>query len=509
LAQVISENDINRVIVAACSPLISADVISWELGSQGFDVSCLEMANIREHCAWVHHGQGQAVTDKAVDILRMSVVRAQYHGSWEGQEQQTDKRILVVGSGITGLNSALCLAKLGFEVSLVEKESQLGGIARKIHSTIEGLDVQTYLQDLISKVHNLPNIQIYSRAEILEHNGAAGCFKAVIASDKGTREISYGASIIATGAVPVSPTQYLYGQDERVMTNLELEEHLHRGNKAVMQAENLVFIQCIGRRNHDRPYCSQICCSHSLKNVLQLKKNDPGKKIWILYQDMMTPGFLEEYSLQAAQKDVGFICYHPQNPPEIKKLKKGTRSELRVRIKDRVLDRTVELKADILALAVALVPGRGTEEATRLFHIPVHSHGFARKAESGLLPVDSWAEGVFICGMMNGPQCIPHAIYEAYAAAGRAAAFLAPDRLVYQNPVAVVDEQKCIGCGACISICAYGAIEWVETSYGKKARVLPGLCKGDGLCNTVCPSKAIAVNAFSDKQIEHQIKAAL
>jgi heterodisulfide reductase subunit A len=408
------------------------------------------------------------------------------------------------------MTCALSIANQGHEVYLVEKDTDLGGMARRIHYTLDGMDIQAYLRDLVRKVYQNPLIHVYTDATITGVTGYVGNFETRLKSERGVAEIRHGAVVIAVGADEYKPAEYLYEIDDRVMTHLELEEQINKGNEKVISAESLVMIQCVGCRNEDADYCSRICCSESLKNALKLKEINPKMDIYILFRDMRTYGFSEDYYREAADKGVKFIRYEPQEEPEVEagESEEG-RPVLKVSTPDYVLGMKVEIDADIVALAAAVIPPAGSQEISRLFKVPLSPDGFFQEAHVKLRPVDFAAEGIFLCGTAHYPKHIPEAINQAYGAAGRALTLLSHDIVTVSGSVCEVNESKCISCGACITACTYDAIEFRETPQGKKAAVNPVLCKGDGLCNAKCPTGAIFLKHFTDEELLSQIDAAV
>lgn len=509
IADTIQEKGLNRVIVAACTPRTHEPLFRDTLRMAGVNQYYFDMANIREHCSWVHSREKEEATEKAKDIIRMSVARALRLEPLEEFYLPVDKRALVVGGGVAGMTCALSIAEQGHEVHLVEKEDQLGGVARRLHYTLEGMDVQEFLGKLIKKVYSHPKIHLYLGASILECKGYVGNFTTRVSSDGRVREIRHGAAVIATGAEEYKPTEYLYGQDERVVTNIELEEMISRRDERLMACQTLAMIQCVGCRNQQRNYCSRICCSHSVKNALKLKELNPALDIYILFRDMRTYGFREDSYREAAQKGVRFVRYEPQQSPEVEAAMEEGREVLKVTTPDYVLGKRLEINADLVALAAAVVPSGNTRELAQMFKVNLNPDGFFQEAHVKLRPVDFGADGVYLCGIAHYPKHIPEAIAQAYGAAGRVLTLLSQDRIVASGSVCEVEEQKCVGCGACIACCTYGAIEFQETPAGRKARVNPVLCKGDGLCNTKCPTGAIFLKHYKDEQVYGQIDALL
>ena len=510
ITDITKEKGLNRVIVAACSPRTLEPLFRDTLREAGINQYYYEMANIREHNSWVHSKEKEEATQKAKDIIRMSVARACHLEPLQEFDLPVNKAALVVGGGIAGMTCALSIADQGHEVHLVEKESDLGGIARKIHYTLEGLDVQAYVRDLVRKVYQHPLIHVYTEATITEATGYMGNFVTKVKSERGVTEIKHGAAVIAIGADVYKPTEYLYGEDERVLTHLELEERIAQGDERVINSQSLVMIQCVGCRNEDRNYCSRICCSQSIKNALKLKELNPQMDITILFRDMRTYGFKEDYYREASGKDVKFIRYEPEDKPQVETGKaEDGRSVLKVTATDYILGKKLELDADLLALAAAVIPSASTKEVAGLFKVTLSPDGFFKEAHVKLRPVEFATDGVYLCGLAHYPKFMQETINQSYGAAGRVLTLLSHDTVIASGSVCEVDENKCVSCGACITACTYGAIEFYETPHGRKAKVNPVLCKGDGLCNTKCATSAIFLKHFTDEEILSEIDAAI
>jgi heterodisulfide reductase subunit A len=507
IVDAINEKGLNRVVVAACTPRTHEPLFRDTLREAGINQYYFDFANIREHCSWVHSKEKEEATQKAKDLIRMSVARASLLEPLQEFDLPVDKRALVVGGGIAGMTSALSIANQGHEVHLVEKEAELGGIARQLHYTLEGLDVQAYLSDIIRQVYQHPLVHVYTGATIKDATGYVGNFTTKVESKGRLYEIKHGATVIAIGADVYQPTEYLYGEDKRVMTHLELEEKITKKEKGLLNAQSLVMIQCVGCRNEDRNYCSRICCQESIKNALKLKELSPEMDIYVLFRDVRTYGFNEDYYRQAADKEVKFIRYEPEDPPQVEAATAEGKEVLRITVTDPILRKKIAIDADYLALAAAVVPAAGSQEIVRLFKVSLSPDGFLQEAHVKLRPVDFSAEGIYLCGIAHYPKLMSETISQSYGAAGRALTLLANDTVVASGSVCVVNEQKCLGCGACVSACSYGAIELEETKQGKKAKVNAVLCKGDGLCNAKCPTGAISLKHYTNEEIFSQIDA--
>jgi heterodisulfide reductase subunit A len=509
ITDMIKEKGLNRVVVAACSPKTLEPLFRDTLREAGINQYYYEMANIREHCSWVHSREKEDATEKAKDIIRMSVARACRLEPLQEFDLPVDKRALVVGGGIAGMTCALSVANQGHEVYLVEKDTELGGMARRIYYTLEGLDVQAYLRDLIGKVYQQPLIHVYTGAAITDATGYVGNFITKVESEGRVTEIKHGATVIASGAEEYKPTEYLYGKDDRVFTLLELEEQIAKGEARLINSRSLVMIQCVGCRQEGRNYCARICCSQAIKNALKLKEMNPQMDIYILFRDMRTYGFSEDYYREAANREVNFIRYEPDNKPQVVAVEEGGQPVLRVTVTDPILGKKIAIDADSLVLAAAVIPSAGNKELSQLFRVSLGPDEFFKEAHVKLRPVDFGADGVYLCGTAHYPKHISEVVSQAYGAAGRALTLLSRDTFTASGSVCEVDESKCISCGACISACAYGAIEFHDTPQGRKATVNPVLCKGDGLCNSKCPTAAISLKHYTDEEILSQIDTAV
>ncbi len=509
ITDITKEKGLNRVIVAACSPRTLEPLFRDTLREAGINQYYLEMANIREHNSWVHSKEKEAATQKAKDIIRMSEARACRLEPLQEFDLPVNKAALVVGGGVAGMNCAISIANQGHEVHLVEKNSELGGITRRIHSTLDGLDVQNYLRDLTTKVYQHPLIHVYHDATIADVKGYVGNFTTDVNSEKGFTEIKHGAAVLAIGADLYTPSEYLYGEDDRVMTHLELEERISKADEKIANAQSLVMIQCVGCRNEERDYCSRLCCSESVKNALKLKEINPEMDIYILFRDMRTYGFNENYYREASEKDIKFIRYEPEDKPEVEAGESDEgRPVLKVAVTDFVLGKKLLLDTDIVALAAAIIPSEATKGIAGLFKVTLNPDGFFKEAHVKLRPVEFGTDGVYLCGLAHYPKFIQETVNQAYGAAGRVLTLLTRDTVVASGSVARVDESRCVSCGACITACTYGAIQFYETPQGRKARVNPVLCKGDGLCNTKCATNAIQLKHYTDEEVFSAIDAA-
>ena len=321
MAETIRKEGLNRVVVAACTPRTHEPVFQDALREAGLNPFLFQFANIREHCSFVHMNEKTTATEKAKDLVRMAASKALLLQPLHRATYNVTRAALVIGGGIAGMTSSLALARQGIKVHLIEKTDALGGLSRRIPQTLEGGDVRRLVEGLVDQVHANDLIEVSTRAELAEYSGYVGNFSSKINVDGGEtlKEIEHGVTIVAAGAEELKPQEYLYGEDDRVMTLLELDEMIEKDTDRVKGCNVAVFIQCVGSRNDDRPYCSRVCCSHSVKNALRLKELKPEMDVYVLYRDMRTYGFKEDYYKKASDQGVVFVRYEPDDQPDIKR----------------------------------------------------------------------------------------------------------------------------------------------------------------------------------------------
>jgi len=501
ITQLIKEHSLNRVVVAACTPRTHEPVFREALKEAGLNPYLLEMVNIREHCSWVHPLEKEEATQKAKELLRMAIWRARELEPLQEPHFGVTKSALVLGGGLAGMVAALSLARQGFEVYLVEKEKKLGGNLREIYFTLEGEEVGPFLKRLINEVESERNIKVFKGYKLSSLSGYVGNFISTIESFEGEKiELSHGVVIIATGGKPLKPTEYEYGKSERILTQRELEGKIARG-ELPERIKTVVMIQCVQARDEKRPYCSRICCGQAIKNSLKLKERFSDVQIMVFYRDMRTYGFIEDLYREARGKGVLFIRYDLERKPQVEL------SEDRVKVKawEPVLKREIEVEADLLVLSVP-VDSRENLELSQQLGLPLSSDGFFMEDHIKLRPVDFTVDGFFLCGMAHYPKFIPETIAQAKSAALRAALILSQDQLKGSGVVCEVREDLCMGCGACVEVCSYRALQLVEVKKDlKKAQCNAVLCRGDGLCSSVCPTGAIRLRHFTEEQILSEI----
>jgi heterodisulfide reductase subunit A len=508
MAETIKKQGLNRVVVAACTPRTHEPVFQDALREAGLNPFLFQFANIREQCSFVHMNEKTVATEKAKDLVRMAASKALLLQPLHRAIYSVTPEALVIGGGIAGMTSSLALARQGIKVHLIEKTEALGGLAKRIPVTLEGADVQSMVESLADQVKVNSFINISTKAELIECSGYVGNFSSSIRIGDGDilKIIEHGVIIVAAGAEELKPQEYLYGKDNRIMTLLELDEAIEKDSNRVKGCDSAVFIQCVGSRNDERPYCSRVCCSHSVKNALRLKSLKPEMDVYVLYRDMRTYGFKEDYYKKASDQGVIFIRYQPEDPPDIHAFEEKGKSFLRITATEPILGQRLEIDADIVCLASASVPPVGNKPLSQMLKVPLNEDGFFLEAHMKLRPVDFSTDGIFMCGTSHSPKFIDESIAQAQAAASRALAILTRTSIEGQAAVAEVSEELCSGCRVCEMTCPYEAVK--KDAEKNVSVVNQALCKGCGTCVAACPSGAMKGKHFTVNQILAEIRAA-
>jgi len=502
MKEVIREKGLNRVVVAACTPRTHEVLFQETLINAGLNKYLMEMANIRNHDSWVHADDPEAATQKAKDLVRMALAKAAFSTPLQETALPVRRSALVVGAGVAGMTAALSLARQGYPVHLVERSMDLGGHARHLNKTYRDEDITSFLTDLIRQVEAEPRLTVHLGTTISDVEGFVGNFKSVLSKGTSHETVEHGAAILATGANEYQAKEYLYGEHAAVVTHLEMDELFRNDDLRIKRAENVVFIQCVGSRNGKRPYCSKVCCTHSVKSALEIKNRNPETNVYILYRDIRTYGAREDLYREARRRGVLFFRYDPDEKPEVT----AGDNKVSVRLKDPIIGCTLIVDADILCLAAAIVP-HDDRSLLRLFKVPVDADGWMLEAHQKLRPVEFATEGVFLCGMGHYPKPMEESIAQARAAAAKALTVLAREQIMVGGIVSRIEGELCSGCLGCIHVCPYSAITF--NAERGIAEVNPALCKGCGACAAACPSEAPVLAGFSHKQMYAQIKSAL
>ncbi len=502
IKKAIKEQNLNRVVVASCTPRTHEPLFRSSCREAGLNPYLFEMVNIRDQCSWVHMREKEDGTAKAKDLIHMGVAKAALLQPQESIKSEVFARALIIGGGIAGITAATALARRGYEVVLVEKEAHLGGMLNRLNKLAPTLmDAKDLVKDKIDNVSNHPGITVFTQARVTAVQGFIGKFQVDIETPSGVKKIDIGVILIATGGRVLVP-EGLFGYDgQRVITQLEMEQLLKKGLNP--DIKNVVMIQCVGSRNPERPYCSRICCQTAVKNATLIKDQLPDAKISILYRDMQMYGVEnEEMFRNSKARGVRYIHYDPSKPPVVE--------SDQVRVYHSLLGLDMSLPADLVVLSTPMIASEDANATSQLLRVPVDENGFFLEGHVKLKPLDFATDGIFLCGSARFPANIREVIAQGLGAASRASIPLSKGTVEVEPIISVLaDEDACRGCGLCVPLCPYGALEIRNTEKGRKVHVINVACKGCGVCAATCYQHALTINSYTDQQLEAEIEALL
>ncbi|MHC1635149.1 MAG: hydrogenase iron-sulfur subunit [Candidatus Methanospirareceae archaeon] len=500
----IKEHNLNRVIVASCTPRTHEPLFRKTCEEAGLNPYLFEFVNIREQASWVHMHEPEKATEKAKDLIRMGVAKAALLEPQEEMTMEVERKALVIGGGVAGMTAALSIASRGFDVYLVEKEAELGGLVRnlyKLYPTNQNAD--EILESMIKKVKANKKIHLYTSATVKDISGYIGNFNVQV--ERANKEISsftVGTIIVATGAKEFEPSSYRYGEHKNIITQLQLEKKLRE--KALGEIDRVVMIQCVGARGEELSYCGRICCMIAIKNAIILRE-EYGAEVYILHDDIAAYGQYEDIYRRAKELGVRFVKYSRERKPEVE-ITEGKEKELAITVYNEVLGREIRIECDYIVLSTPLVQHQDGMELSKMLRVPLGGEKFFYEAHVKLRPVDFATDGIFVCGTAHFPKDIPETIAQALGAASRASIPLSKGFVQSEAIVSRVNKYLCVGCQNCEVVCPYGAIKVYKE---KVAMTNPMLCKGCGTCAVNCPEHAITMQHFTDEQLEAMVEEAL
>jgi heterodisulfide reductase subunit A-like polyferredoxin len=485
IKDVIRDKRLNRLVVASCSPRTHEVLFQETLRESGLNQYLFAMTNIRDQCSWVHRNDPVAATEKATDLMRMAVARARNLKALGTGKLPVVQTALVLGGGLAGMTTALALADQGFPVHLCEKEAVLGGQLRNIRTTLEGSDVESFLNDLVTRVQKHPKITLHLQTTPVQITGHVGNFKTRVSEVGKEQTIPHGVIVLAVGGSERQTELYLNGKHPAVVTQRQLEETLAKKSLAGPESPLVVMIQCVDSRNDKHPYCSRVCCSEAIKNALELKRQKPKAKVVVLYKDIRTYGFRELAYQQAREAGVLFLRYADKQDPQV-----NDANGLQVSVVDASNGREIVFKPDRVVLSTGIAPATDNPAISGLLRSALTADGFFLEAHPKLRPVDLANEGEYLAGLAHSPRFIDETIAQAKAAAGRAATVLSRAFLDIAGQIAKVDPTECVACATCVKTCPYGAPMINELN---KAEIQGAKCMGCGSCAAACPAHTITL----------------
>ncbi|RLC90847.1 MAG: heterodisulfide reductase [Chloroflexi bacterium] len=498
IGQAITAQELNRVVVAGCASRLYETAFAEMMRAAGLNPGLLERVNLRGECARVHQNDRNAATAKAQELVGMGVANVRLKQPHQPAIQSLAQRVLVIGGGLAGMTAALSLAEMGYPVDLVERSGELGGQLRELRYTPAGDDPAEFLHSLLERVENCARLHVYREAQVQEVSGWVGQYQTLIAlSNGGQVPLEHGAIIVATGGHEVEPTEYLYGQDPRVITQRELEKRLAEGGRV---PSNVVMIQCVGSREPQRPYCSRICCTKAVVNALKIKEQNPEVNVFVLYREMRTYGFREDYYREARERGVIFLRYELPDKPQVS----ADKEELTIRLRDPIMGEQVVIRAGMLVLSTGIDPNDNRELA-EVLDVPLDENGFFQEEYPKMRPLDFTRRGIFLCGLAHSPRFADETILQAQGAAMRAASLLAQKQLQAPPFTVQVNPRLCSACGQCVETCPYNAC--VLEPGAAYAEVIEVLCQGCGACVAACPNKAIQQKGLKVPQMYGMLDA--
>ncbi len=503
----INQMDLNRVVIAACSNRTPALLFQRMVRQVGLNPYLIELVNLQEQCSRVHRWQPELANLKAQEMVRVAVGRVLAAKPVHKRAHRCRPSALVIGGGLAGMTAALAIADSGYNVHLIERSEVLGGNLQTMYYVAEGFNPRRLGRDLVNRVRSHPRIQALVRTELLQHEGHVGFFRSLLRTtlpdgSSNTFTIEHGVTIVATGGRETREHPWL--DLPGVITQRELEEKVIHSPHEIATLKDVVMIQCVQPPGSSY-YCSRVCCTNTMKNAIRLRLFNPNCRVSVLYKNIVTYGFREEYFTEARRLGVVFIRYTDEEPPQIS----SVAGRLQVKVRDPALNRWLALQADLVPLSTSIAPAEGTAELARILRVPLSSEGFFAEAQMKLRPMDFMREGIFLAGMAHYPKFIEESISHALAAAARAVTLLSQgDSLFLGGVVAEVDPEKCVGCLTCTRTCPFGIPQVIQVEgrtgvggLGGAAFIDPAQCQGCGTCTGECPANAIQLVSYTDEQI--------
>ncbi|TRZ69852.1 MAG: CoB--CoM heterodisulfide reductase iron-sulfur subunit A family protein [Bacteroidetes bacterium] len=518
IVQDIKENQLNRIVVAACSPSMHERTFRSALRSAGLNQYLFEMANIREQCSWVHDDIKEA-TEKAMAMTLAAIRKVELHEPLESMTVDMSPNVLVIGGGIAGMTAALELADAGHSVNLVEKNDQLGGNIARVDLTAPYLySARDLLTERLTRIRDNKHIKVYFGSKVINLSGYIGNFTATIQKQNGKTgtnhdpvEIHIGNVIVCTGYKEFDAsriTHYGYGKLPNVITSFELEKMIRAGRIETKEGkvpQYVAIIHCVGSRSQEfHSYCSRVCCMTALKYAHEIKSANPECYISDVYIDMHAFGKgHEDFYLRSSEAKTLFLMYEKNDRPVIHRAGPKDDCEMLIEVNEKLSGELIEIPADLIVLMVGMEARPDSAEVAHLVNISQDKDGWFIESHPKLEPVATTTDGIFIAGTCVAPKDIPDTVAQARAAAARIMAKISKGKIEVDAVYSEVNEDICSGCRFCNKLCPYSAIEFNEKE--KHSHIISALCKACGVCVAACPSAAIKGRHFTDSQVLSEI----
>ena len=515
IIEAVREHGLDGIVVASCSPKLHLNTFRATAQRAGLNPYQYTQVNIREQCSWAHTHDREAATDKAIRLVRAGIARTALTRPLEKLRVETTPHALIIGAGVAGLRAALALSDVGIAVHLVERDKEPGGMVGRWGKTFpNGKDGARMIRLLLAEVARRDNITLFTGAEVVEKSGHVGDFSVKVAvGGQDTVSLRVGSIIVATGFEPYTPEEGEFGFGlDGVITLPEYKELLAQSSGRLTykgrDVRTVTYIYCVGSRDQcgedgSHSYCSRYCCSAAAHTALCTDELGAGVHQFHLFRDMRTYGKYELLYERALKQGSLFVRFDDAEPPQVT----AENGKLTVRVKDRLSKgEEVEIASDLVVLVTGMVP-RENSRLIDVLKLPVGKDGFLNEIHPKLRPVETVIDGVFIAGAAQGPKTLAESVISAMAAVSKTSALLLKGYVDLEPLVARVDSEACTWCGACAEACRYGAIERTTVNGKEVARVSAVLCKGEGACVPACERQAIAVEGYTNEQVESMIDA--
>lgn len=519
IKEMIKEYNLNRFIVASCTPRTHEKLFQNTLREAGLNPFLFELVNIRDQNSWVHQNEPEKATQKACDLIRMNLAKVVNLKPLKKKKIKVIKASLIIGGGIAGVVAAHNLCQQGFEVYIVDMKPSLGGNALEY---IDLYDIHLRKSDILKQINDLEtlsNSHVFTNSKVTKIEGYIGNFKVTvqdIIDDAKKQEFKVGTIIVATGTDTAGTKRWEDLSEQfpgRIVTqhDIELESSLN-----IPKFNDATIVLCVDQRknennegNNVKSYCSGICCEIALKNIEKLLKINPDARIHVLYRELQLINLKAEKLWRELRKDVSFERYRSIDELMITK----NNTHFHVQYYNVNAQTEIQFNSDLLVLGTPKIPSKGTSELAKMLKVPTNKDGFFLEAHVKLRPVDFATEGIFLCGGAHWPKWIDESITQAYGAAARAAMLMVKGEVETEGINIQINHNRCAGCGRCAEICPYKAIELKEETKQiglyktsiKKAQVIEVACKGCGACVAECPVGAIDQLHYGKFQIKKMI----